>query len=139
MVEITGRYVGDLKMELTHGPSGAVIRTAAPVDNNGDGSSYSPTDLLAASLGCCIVTVMAIVAQKEGIPFEGVTFSLQKHMRSDPRRVGSVPIAIQMPAGLSEAHRTRLENVGLACPVGRSLAPELEWNVDFQYEAVAAV
>jgi len=139
MVEITGKYVGGLKMQLTHGPSGTVIPTSAPVDNNGDGSSFSPTDLLAASLGCCMVTVMAITAQKEGIPFEGVSFTLQKHMRADPRRVGSVPVTIQMPAGLTEEQRTRLERVALACPVGRSISSEMEWGVDFQYEAVAAV
>ena len=69
-VEITGRYAGGLKVDLRHGPSGAEIRTAAPVDNNGDGSSFSPTDLLAASLGTCMVTVMGIYAQKNGIPFE---------------------------------------------------------------------
>jgi len=63
-VEITGTYTGNLKMELTHGPSGAQLKTAAPVDNKGDGSSFSPTDLLAASLGSCMVTTMAIVARR---------------------------------------------------------------------------
>ncbi|HEY0152537.1 MAG TPA: OsmC family protein, partial [Longimicrobium sp.] len=68
-VEITGSYAGNLKTELRHTPSGALLQTAAPRDNMGDGSSFSPTDLLAASLGSCMVTTMAIVAQREGIPF----------------------------------------------------------------------
>ena len=90
-VEITGRYAGNLRVDLHHGPSGTEIRTAAPVDNNGDGSSFSPTDLLAASLGACMVTVMGIYAQKNGIPFDGVEFRLEKHMRADPRRVDRLP------------------------------------------------
>ncbi len=69
-VEITGRYAGNLKVDLHHGPSGAEMRTAAPVDNNGDGSSFSPTDLLAASLGACMVTVIGIYAEKYGISLD---------------------------------------------------------------------
>jgi putative redox protein len=133
-VEITGVYTGSLKMELTHGPSGTVIRTAAPVDNKGDGSSFSPTDLLAAALGSCMVTTMAIVAEREGIPFAEASFSLEKHMRSDPRRVDRVPLRIRMPAGLSQPQRERLEHVARTCPVDRSLFPEVEREVEFLYE-----
>src|SRR5688572_21276097 len=102
-VQMSGAYVGGLKTEITHGPSGAVIFTAAPVDNQGDGSSFSPTDLVAAGLAACVVTTMGIVAEREGIPFAGVRFSLEKHMRSDPRRIDRVPIRIEMPAGLDAA------------------------------------
>ena len=76
-VEMSGSYAGDLKMELRHGPSGAGVTTAAPRDNMGDGSSFSPTDLLAAALGSCMVTTMAIVARKAGIPFDRAEFSLE--------------------------------------------------------------
>ncbi|HEU0016403.1 MAG TPA: OsmC family protein [Longimicrobium sp.] len=133
-VEISGRYVGNKKMELRHGPSGAEIRTAAPVDNNGDGSSFSPTDLLAASLGACMVTVMAIFAEKNGIPFEDAGFVLEKHMIADPRRVDAIPVRIRMPRGLAADQRTRLERVALTCPVHRSLLPEIRKDVQFVYE-----
>jgi putative redox protein len=132
-VEITGTYTGGLKMTLRHGPSGTELGTAAPVDNLGDGSSFSPTDLLAASLGSCMVTTMAIVAQREGIPFEGATFVLEKHMRSDPRRVDAVPVKVRMPAGLDAAQRARLEHVARTCPVHRSLLPEIRREVEFVY------
>src|SRR3954466_8737926 len=99
-VEITGSYTGDLKMELPHGPSGMPLTTAAPRDNMGDGSSFSPTDLLAASLGSCMVTTMAVVARRNGIPFEHASFSLEKQMRADPRRVDAVPVTIRLPASL---------------------------------------
>ena len=132
-VEITGSYTGNLKMELGHGPSGASLRTAAPRDNLGDGSSFSPTDLLAASLGSCMVMTMAIVAQREAIPFAGAAFVLEKHMRSDPRRVDSLPVRIRMPAGLAPEQRAKLEHAALHCPVRRSLHPEVRTEVEFVY------
>jgi len=132
-VSMTGTYTGHLKMELQHGPSGTTIRTAAPVDNNGDGSSFSPTDLVAAALGSCIVTTMAIVAQREGIPFAGASFQVEKHMRSDPRRIDAVPVRVRMPAGLTEQQRARLEAVGRGCPVQRSLLPEIRREIEFVY------
>ena len=132
-VEITGRYTGGLKMELTHGPSGTALNTAAPTDNQGDGSSFSPTDLVAAALGSCMVTTMEIVARREGIPFDGASFSLEKHMRSDPRRIDSVPVRIRMPAGLAPEQKKTLEATALGCPVHRSLLPEIEKEVQFVY------
>lgn len=133
-VAITGEYAGDLKMTLRHGPSGREIPTAAPVDNAGDGSSFSPTDLLAASLGACMVTTMAIVAAREGIPFQGAGFTLEKHMRSDPRRVDALPVTVRMPRGLTEAQRLRLEHIARTCPVDRSLHPDVRREVSFVYE-----
>ena len=93
-VEITGKYIGNLKTELTHGPSGMVIRTAAPVDNQGDGSSFSPTDLAAASLGACMLTLIAIVGERDGLDLTGLCFRLEKHMEANPRRIGAIPVTI---------------------------------------------
>ncbi|HSU14509.1 OsmC family protein [Longimicrobium sp.] len=134
-VEITGSYTGDLKMELHHGPSGMPLATAAPRDNMGDGSSFSPTDLLAASLGSCMVTTMAIVARREGIPFERADFSLEKHMTAQPpRRVDAIPITIRLPASLTPGQRQKLEEAARTCPVHRSLLPEIRRDVQFVYE-----
>lgn len=133
-VEITGRYAGNLKMELVHGPSGAVLKTAAPVDNLGDGSSFSPTDLVAAALGSCMVTTMGIVAQRHGIDLASASFRVEKHMRNDPRRIGALPVTIHMPAGLAPDDRTRLERAALTCPVHKSLLPEVEAPVTFVYD-----
>lgn len=120
-------------MELTHGPSGTTLRTAAPVDNMGDGSSFSPTDLLAAALGSCIVTTMGIFAQGEGIPFENAGFRVEKHMRSDPRRVDKLVVEVKMPEGLSDDQKTSLERIGRACPVDRSLLPDVRREITFLY------
>jgi len=132
-VEITGSYTGSLKMELRHTSSGATQKTSAPVDNNGDGSSFSPTDLVAAALGACAVTTMAIVAQREGIPFDGASFTVEKHMRGGPRRIDRLPITIRMPSGLTEEQRQTLEDTARSCPVERSLLPDIERDFTFQY------
>lgn len=132
-VEITGDYNGALRMELRHGPSGMNLKTAAPVDNKGDGSSFSPTDLVAAALGSCAVTTMAIFADREGIPFEGATFVIEKHMRAGPRRIDRLPITIRMPASLTPEQRATLEEVARTCPVDRSLLPEIERDWRFEY------
>ena len=132
-VVITGRYTGDLKMQVRHELSGTECATAAPLDNHGDGSSFSPTDLVATSLGSCVVTVMAIAAQNEGIPFGEASFRVEKHMASDPRRIAALPLVITMPPGLNEAQRARLEKVGSHCPVHRSIHPDIETPVEFEY------
>jgi putative redox protein len=132
-VEITGRYIGNLKTELTHGPSGMVIRTAAPVDNQGDGSSFSPTDLAAASLGACMMTLVAIVGERDGLDLTGLSFRLEKHMESNPRRIGAIPVTLNMPGGLSADQKKKLENAALTCPVHKSLAEGVDKPVEFIY------
>ena len=132
-VQITGRYTGDLKTRVEHPQSGASFGTAAPLDNNGDGSSFSPTDLVAAALGSCMLTVMGIAAEKEGIPFTEAEFRLEKQMRADPRRVGALPMVIRMPADLTPAQRQRLERVAMHCPVHNTLHPDVETPVRFEY------
>jgi putative redox protein len=133
-VEITGRYTGHLKTELTHGPSGTVLPTAAPVDNQGDGSSFSPTDLVAAALASCMVTTLAIVGERDGLDLSGVTFRVEKHMNPEPRRIARLPVTIHLPASLPPAARLKLERAANTCPVHRSLLPEVEKDVKFVYD-----
>lgn len=135
-VEMTGQYLGGLTVGIRHGPSGAEIRTAAPVDNNGDGSSFSPTDLVAAALGACMLTVMGIAAEREGAPSAGTSFTVAKHMRSDPRRIDALVLRVRMPAALSEEQRGRLERIATACPVHHSLLAEIRCDVEFAYVAL---
>lgn len=132
-VLITGEYQGDLKMRLRHEASGSELRTAAPLDNQGDGSSFSPTDLAASALGSCVVTVMAIAARNHGIPFEGASFRIEKHMAADPRRIDSLPMTVLMPPGLTPEQREILEHAGSHCPIHRSLHPDVRTPLDFEY------
>lgn len=133
-VEITGKYVGNLKTEITHGPSGAVIHTAAPADNNGDGSSFSPTDLVAAALGACMVTVMAILAARHEWRLDGSHWHIEKHMNAEPRRIGRLPLQLHLPAALDERARAALERAARTCPVHRSLDHDIDMPVEFVYD-----
>ena len=134
-VAMSGKYTGRLRVQLDHGPSGNSLTTAAPVDNNGDGSSFSPTDLVAAALGACMLTIVAMVAEREGIDTSGLAFRCEKHMQASPRRIASIPVTIRMPAGLDAIQRAKLERAALTCPVHHSLLPEIEKNVTFEYPA----
>lgn len=132
-VKIRGSYAGGLKVDLVHEPSGATIRTAAPADNNGDGSSFSPSDLVAGALGACMLTIIAIVGERDGISLDGLSFSVEKHMQPDPRRIRALPITIRMPDVPDPKMRAKLERSALTCPVHRSLLEEIEKPVQFVY------
>ncbi|HEX4954851.1 MAG TPA: OsmC family protein [Thermoanaerobaculia bacterium] len=134
-VHIGGRYLGELKTELTHEPSGAVLRTAAPLDNQGDGSSFSPTDLVAAGLGACMMTILGIVARRDGIDLTGATFSVDKHMTAEPpRRIARLVVVLRLPASVPVADRDKLRRAALTCPVHRSLLPEIDIPLEVVYE-----
>jgi len=125
MVEMTVVYEGGLHSRARHGPSGAELETDAPVDNQGKGEAFSPTDLLATSLASCMLTTMAIVAEREGWPLAGARARVEKHMELEPRRrVGRVVIELDLPEGLPLAARERLEEVARGCPVAASLHPD---------------
>lgn len=133
-VAITGRYMGKLRVSMRH-ESGAEITTVAPKDNNGDGSLFSPTDLCAASVGTCMLTVMAIVAERSGVSLEGSHFALTKEMSANPRRIGKVTVVMHLPSGLSDEDRKKLEHTAHTCPVHRSLSGDVEVSLSFLYDA----
>ena len=135
MVVVEGRYLGELRCEARHGPSGAAIATDAPADNMGKGESFSPTDLVGTALGTCILTTMAIVAERRGIDMTGATFRVEKHMATDPhRRIARLPVTIRLSAKLPTDDRAILERAAHTCPVHRSLGPDLAAPMTFVYE-----
>jgi len=124
MVEMTLVYEGGLHTQALHGPSRATIETDAPVDNQGKGEAFSPTDLLATSLASCMLTTMAIVGEREGWRLDGARARVEKHMELEPRRrVGRLVIDLTLPAGFSDAARARLEETARGCPVAESIHP----------------
>jgi putative redox protein len=133
-VGITGKYVGVKKVQLVHEPSGEVLITEAPKDNGGEGKSFSPTDLVAAAYGSCVMTTIAIVAERSGISVEGMHMRVEKHMQSEPRRIGNIPLEIHMPKALGDQERQKLERAGNACPVHKSLHPEVKAEITFIYD-----
>lgn len=133
MVKMSVVYKGQKHCELTHEPSKIKIDTDAPKDNGGRGEAFSPTDLVGAALASCIVTTMAIVAERNGIQFEGASAQVEKHMIVEPRRIGSLPVHVTMPKSLTSEQRQKLEHAANHCPVHKSLHPDVQMPITFTY------
>ncbi|MCU0795271.1 MAG: OsmC family protein [Akkermansiaceae bacterium] len=134
MVKVDISYQGGLRCSAVHGPSGTRIETDAPVDNNGRGEAFSPTDLTATSLGSCMMTIMGIVAQRKGIAMEGATVQVRKIMATDtPRRIGRLELDFRVPLPADHPERALLEAAALGCPVHHSLHPDIEVIIDWQW------
>lgn len=134
VVEVTGTYEGDLRCRVRHGPSGAEFLTDAPLDNEGRGEAFSPTDLVGTAMGACILTIVGIEARRRGLDIAGSTFRVTKAMAADPhRRIARLATTITLPATLREPDRRALEAAARGCPVHRSLAEGVDAPVDFVY------
>jgi uncharacterized OsmC-like protein len=127
-IDLTG-----LTCKLTHGPSGTAIKTVPPKDNGGDGSSFSPTDLVGAALASCALSTMALAAQREGLSWGDARAHVEKRMTPPPRRIGELVLVIEMPTEVRPEHRARLEEVARACPVVRSLHQDVNVPMEFRY------
>ncbi len=134
MVQIDVTYQGGLRCEAVHGPSGTKLVSDAPVDNHGKGESFSPTDLVATALGCCIPTIMGIIAEREKIDLTGMRITVVKEMSAQPpRRIAKLSTRIVMPKGLTEAQRAKLERAAHTCPVHQTLHGNVELPIEFVY------
>lgn len=134
MVEITGKYQGHLHCAVRHGPSGTVLLTDAPRDNQGQGESFSPTDLVATALATCLATTMAIAARKHDVELRGMTFTVRKHMSADlPRRIARLETEVRMPIPETHPAAKPLAGAARACPVHQSLHPGIEAPVTFHW------
>ena len=127
MVEIKLTYEGGLHCSATHMPSGSTLVTDAPVDNNGLGQAFSPTDLVATALASCMATVIGIVAKRKEIAVEGMSVVARKFMSLDqPRRISRLELDIDIPLPASHPDRRILESAARSCPVHHSIHPEIE-------------
>ena len=127
-------YKGALRTTCTHLKSGDNFETDAPVDNNGKGERFSPTDLLATSLGTCMITVMGIKARTMGFDLDAVKIEVLKIMKADPRRVGGITLTFYIPehlVNIDEKTKAILKNTGETCPVMKSIHPDIEVHIDW--------
>ncbi len=140
MVDIDIRYSGDLHCSAVHRPSRTQLETDAPVDNQGRGESFSPTDLVATALGTCMATTMGIVSRRKSYAIEGLRVHVKKVMTtSPPRRIARLEVELALPAALGvaldAAARADLEHTAHTCPVRLSLLDAIEVPVEFDWEA----
>ncbi|MFI5180235.1 MAG: OsmC family protein [Thermoanaerobaculia bacterium] len=131
-VRITGRLTSPTATSLTH-ESLSSITTTAPKDNGGDGSTFSPTDLCAASFASCVATTISLYAKRSGIPLQGMDFSVEKQMTQEPpRRIARLVARFRIQSTCRDDEFRKLVNAGKTCPVRRSLHPDID--VDESYE-----
>ncbi len=128
-------YNGELRTSATHLRSGSSIETDAPVDNNGKGERFSPTDLVASALGSCMLTIMGIKARDKGWNIDGTKVGIEKIMGTEPRRITGVKVVFDFPQGLDldDTARKILENAALTCPVAKSLHSDIQQDVIFNW------
>ncbi len=134
MVEIQITYLGGLRNQAVHAPSGTTLLTDAPVDNHGKGEAFSPTDLLGAALGCCMSTMMGIVAERHGWDLKGLSVRVIKHMTTQgPRKIRLLEVEIHIPLSEKDDPSGMLKNAAMTCPVHHSLDPAIEQKITFYW------
>lgn len=127
-------YAGNLRTSCVHLRSGSKFITDAPLDNNGMGEAFSPTDTVATGLASCMLTVMGIKARGIDVDLKNATAEVTKIMGSDPRRITEIAIKLRLPAGISEKHRKILQHTANTCPVHQSLHPDIKKVIAFQWD-----
>jgi putative redox protein len=135
MATVNTRYLGQLRTEATHNQSGNILITDAPLDNNGKGEAFSPTDTVAAALASCMMTIMGIIAERDQVDMTGLTASVTKIMTATlPRKIAEIQVDFNWancPA--SDIQRTKLKKAALTCPVALSLHPEVKQTIQFDF------
>ena len=138
MMTSTVVYEGNLRTVCTHLRSGNMVETDAPVDNNGKGERFSPSDLVATALGSCMLTIMGMRAREMDVDLTGVKIEVEKIMKADPRRISGINLTFHFPESLQvdEKQRTILERAAHTCPVIYSINPDIAVNVNFQWQVL---
>ena len=132
MASITGKYLGALRTQDTHLLSGNQILTDAPPDNNGKGEAFSPTDLVCAALSSCMMTIMGMMAEKEGIDLTGLRSEVTKIMATNPRKIAEIQIIFFHPdLRATDIQKQKLKNAAMTCPVALSLGEGLKQSIKF--------
>lgn len=135
MPTITGTYLGDLRVESTHVASGARLVTDAPVDNNGKGEGFSPTDLCATALASCAITIIGIYGKRHDVDVSGTRIEVTKTMSADPRRIGRLEVVFDMPdRPYTDKQKIMIERAAHTCPVHLSLHPDIEQVFTFHWK-----
>jgi len=126
-------YLGDLRTSSIHLQSGSEIISDAPLDNNGKGEAFSPTDTVANALASCMLTVMGIKARDMGVSLTGSVAEVTKSMQAEPRRISGIKVVFTMNSDADEKAKTILERTALTCPVHQSLHPDIVKDVTFNW------
>lgn len=128
------RYLGELRTSSMHLQSGTEILTDAPTDNHGKGEAFSPTDMVANSLGTCMISIMAIKSKDLDLELKGSTAEVTKIMQAEPRKIARIEVILNMAVATSDKNKTILERSAVTCPVFLSLHPDIEKVITFNWK-----
>jgi len=128
------RYLGELRTSSMHLQSGTEILTDAPTDNHGKGEAFSPTDMVANSLGTCMISIMAIKSKDLDLELKGSTAEVTKIMQAEPRKIARIEVILNMDVTTSDKNKVILERSALTCPVFLSLHPDIEKVITFNWK-----
>ena len=128
------KYQGNLRTTAKHLDSGSIIETDAPKDNHGLGETFSPTDMVCTALASCILTIMAIAVEKNGININGTKAMVTKTMGNNPRRISKIDIDLTFTKNYDAKTKIILERAAFNCPVHQSLSEKVEKNILFHYQ-----
>lgn len=127
-------YEGNLRTRMTHKRSKSEVITDAPIDNQGNGEAFSPTDLVSSALCSCVMTIMGIKARDMGLDSVEMSAKVWKKMASNPRRIAKIEIELELRIpGATDQQKIILERTTRACPVARSLHPDTQKDVTFKW------
>jgi len=126
-------YKGELRTTCEHLRSGDTFITDAPIDNNGQGQAFSPTDTVATGLASCMLTMMGIKARQLDVDLKNSTAELSKHMAADPRRISKIEVILSLPSDISDKNKKILTHTANTCPVHYSLHPDIEKVISFNW------
>lgn len=134
-------YDGNLRTVCEHQRSGTRIETDAPVDNNGRGERFSPSDLVATALGSCMLTIMGMRAVEMKVDLKGTKIDVEKIMKADPRRISGINLTFRFPEllELNDRQQIILQKAAETCPVFYSIHPDIEVNINFNWKKVATL
>ncbi|MEG2005028.1 MAG: OsmC family protein [Bilophila sp.] len=135
MPTVQATYLGDLRVECTHVASGTTLISDAPVDNNGKGEAFSPTDLCVSALAACAMTIIGIYGKNHNVDVVGTKIDVIKTMTANPRRIGKIEVIFNMPdREFTEKQKTMIERAAHTCPVHLSLHPDVEQIFTFNWK-----
>jgi uncharacterized OsmC-like protein len=104
-----------------------VLHVDQPVDDGGDDTAPTPTELFVASLASCVAFYARRYLQRHGLPEEGLSVSAEADMGSKPARVATMRVTLTLPEGVPAEKQQALLAVASHCTVHNTLtqAPEV--------------
>jgi len=92
-----------------------------PVQDGGDDTAPTPTELFVSSLAACVAFYARRYLDRHGLPTFGLGVDVDYEMATRPNRVGRIAVRLRLPDGVPEEKLAALVAVASHCTVHNSL------------------